>query len=263
MGGPRLEDENELRERRALKRARLHDRLDELLDEREALEASVAASEFVPLGGKARATYAAVADFAADVAGELTIWTSLQPYLLGETPEANTIVMLRERLGLAERLMGSSGGQGEAQALDGARMAVTCLPLDISEIREQLLALSRGDETSLFRRSVRKQGERTNQSQLARCQVRALQYDAYMKSQGKKASVRQEEIAKAFGISSWDTIRKWRKPCERVLGRDLVQYLVGLASLGFIEGHGEGLEGLGVEAAGEEYLRVMNAPKSP
>lgn len=250
------------RERRAGERARLHARLDELLDEREALESALEASDLVVLGGKARAGYAATVDFAADVAGEVITWTSLQPYFPGEGARKNTLVMLVERLRLAARLLGSPGGQRTARGLGGRGIPVSCLSLDVTEISEQLLAVSRGDETALFRREVRKQGERTNQSRLARCQLRALQYDRYLESKGLKAAGRRAEIVDAFGVSDWDTVRKWRKPCERILGRELVEYLLGLAAAGHVEGHGEGPGGLGVRAAGEEYLRVMNSSRT-
>lgn len=253
--------EKELREKRASARARLHAKLDQILDQREAIEASAATSEVSVLGGGARAVYSDVADFAAEVAGEVVIWTSLQPYFMGEGAQKNTLVMLRERLGILQRLLCSPGGSEEAKTLDGRGIPVTCLPLDITEIRKQLLSLAEGDITELFKRPEGKSGAKRNKSLLARCQLRALQYDALLKLRGIKAKARHDLIRDAFGIDDWDTIRKWEKSCERNLAPGVARFLLDLASVGVIEGHGPQPDGLGLDAAGEEYRAVARATK--
>lgn len=94
----------------------------------------------------------------------------------------------------------------------------------------ELAAINAGDEPRLFAsiKAKRSKGLGTNAYRLASSQLRALEWDAILDTRGLSPSDRHLQLHQAFG-AQWDTMSRWRGPCEKRLGSVTVSRSIEIA----------------------------------
>jgi len=113
-------------------------------------------------------------------------------------------------------------------------------PTDIDELSpssiiEEIEAVAHGDAAKLIRRGVPRDGAPSSQGssgfayRLACLQLRAFEWEAYLRNSGTRTLDRHVAIAQAFDVD-WDTIRKWKAPCRMRIGPVRFDRAVRLAS---------------------------------
>lgn len=118
--------------------------------------------------------------------------------------ERQALGELASRLAIAGQIFGEHDGRDRRYSVRAAAR----------EVR----SIANGDAPKVLanRRSV--SGQPANAFRLAQLRVVALQWDAFLKANGLKASERQSMIAAAYAETSWDVIRKWKAPVRQLLG---------------------------------------------
>lgn len=201
-------------------RARLHDLLDRIIDQRENLQGWLAESPFInALLGKpvdpnsqaamnlantgARLAFAEMIKLAVEALGparSLTLPTA--------TDDPENI-----RWALWLRL------QRVAPLIDGASSGMfgkSGFPLP--RVLDELENLSYGDIGTIFRAPPRKPSQRRNRGKLAKLRLKALAWDRWLQqSEGLSALDAHSAIEQAYR-TEWEAIRKWKSACRGILG---------------------------------------------
>lgn len=197
-------------------RRRLHERLDEVLDQRSALEPEASINTLGQLaahyagnasdGVKARPLFFQVAELARDIIGE-NLRNAVLLSVSVERKRPREIV--KDWLALVHPLL------TQWPAL-GAPTKVT-----VYDVLDGLSALDAGEIQPLFKANTGK-NRRPNRWSMARTKLEALIWKKRLLAMGvhdKEASFR---VTVAFG-EQWETIRKWRPQCESILGEEHVK----------------------------------------
>jgi len=131
--------------------------------------------------------------------------------LMADAPLADQIDVLVQRLKLASQLFPDDRIDSVATLQAAA---------------EEITAIQHGDEPRIFVRPPAKQGRWINAYRIAGRQLRALEWDAYLRGLGWTPAQRHNAVAMAFG-ATWTTIARWNKPIARELGDDRLQDAIG------------------------------------
>lgn len=270
-----MKDDTEKQERRLAFREKLHRKLDQLLDSREKIEDVLAdlniPSEIeeqdrddsdywsIDIGSRAVWLHHRVIEFAAEVVGEAVTWYSLIPRFEESSDRSATLKYLADRLKGVRKLIGVPSGKSKAVAMDGREIKVPGRPLDVEEIWNELVFLAHGDKSPMFEREKRGRGRKGHEYRVAHREVEAFIFDAKLQGQGLKPGVRHQMIVEAFEVSSWDTIRKWKPRCMRIIGKYQFGMLVGAEKIGPHDEQDMPAIQLALEAAGKAYQAALRA----
>jgi hypothetical protein len=241
-------------------RRKLHERLDQLLDKRSALEpegpfnslgrlANLHA-EIASRGIEARPLFFQAAELARDVIGE-----DLRNGVLNSVSaqRKQPRQMVRDWLGLVHPLL----TQWPAW--------VTPAKITLYDVLDGLSALDAGEIQPLFKANTGK-NRRANRWSLAKAKLDALVWKKRLLTMGIPEKEASFQVTVAFS-EQWETIRKWKSQCEAILGPEHVKlelYFAGSDSDPYIGTHPvrtgmfanrpiDPIESL--RAAGREYQR--------
>lgn len=142
--------------------------------------------------------------------------------------------------------------------------------LSIWKVMDGLSALDAGEIQPLFRAETGR-NRRANRWTLARCKLEALVWKKRLIALGMTEKRANHKITVAFG-EQWDTIRKWRDQCSRILGAAHVASMLTFAAGPtdpFLNGR-RGMFGAsapldhekGLAADGERYREELNKVSS-
>lgn len=98
--------------------------------------------------------------------------------------------------------------------------------------REELLALAAGDAPRIFVAQEGVKGRPINAYRRARHQLRALAWEAVLRSYNNSTADTHNLVATAYG-EEWTTIARWKEPVIRELGQDQYDRVMRDASRGF------------------------------
>jgi hypothetical protein len=90
--------------------------------------------------------------------------------------------------------------------------------LSVFEVLDALSALDAGEIRPLFVANTGK-NRRANRWSLARAKLEALAWKKRLVALGHSEKDASYQVTVAFG-EQWDTIRKWKRQCEQILGSD-------------------------------------------
>ena len=180
-----------------------------LLDDRRRIEKTIEADGVDAARADANGMVRNVATLAKLILGD----EILDIALLKDRPDEDPLLVAWHRLQLASPLIG--GGQ------DDFYLA----------LHNEIVAVLAGDAPQLFRRRSTRRGKDANVAyQVAHVKLEALKWDAFFTAFGEQESGRMR-ITNAFGQSSWDTVRKWKGPCEIAFGREHVAAALAAATV--------------------------------
>jgi hypothetical protein len=130
----------------------------------------------------------------------------------------------------------------------------------IADVAAEAAAVAGGDYPVLFAPVAPKQGKRRDTYTRAMAQLRALQWDAYLRGMGMPREARRETITEAFGITT-DAMDKWlQRDLPATLGADVVDLHVRIAAregendLWFTSG---GTDNRQLQMDGRAYKRIL------
>lgn len=95
----------------------------------------------------------------------------------------------------------------------------------VENLSMELSLLESGDEPDLLSPAPRKPGQGKRPGRIAFLRTQALQWLEYMRTHRIERMVRNDLVSKAYGADP-ESIRKWRKACERILGEDTVRWRI-------------------------------------
>lgn len=102
----------------------------------------------------------------------------------------------------------------------------------IASLQSEFLALANDDTPRLFDRIERgAAGVRQNTYRLAPLKLRALGWEAFLRSRGLKAGQAQNMVSDGFG-KTWEAIRGWKAATSQALGAENVEFFLERASQG-------------------------------
>lgn len=99
----------------------------------------------------------------------------------------------------------------------------------VTRAADEVLAIANGDAAFLLSEFARPQGRPINAYRLARHQLRALEWHAFLRHAGNSPASAQNAVAEAYG-STWTTINRWKVQAERELGKDFVRNALSRAA---------------------------------
>jgi hypothetical protein len=87
----------------------------------------------------------------------------------------------------------------------------------LAELTQEIVDMDGGDIPTVLAREKRYPGQAKQPTRIARLRLHALCWNAHLKAKGIPTSERQAAICQAYK-AAWDSVRKWREPCEATLG---------------------------------------------
>lgn len=194
-------------------RKQLHDRLDQILDRRSAIEpeqenALLPYLHYTPLAVKredAHALWIAVIALAKDILGDFVRTAAIDRLYDHESEQRQ--LLKGWFLDLYPLLFTSP------------QTTLAIAPkseLTVFDVIDALSALDAGEIRPLFLANTGK-ARRANRWSLANRKLEALVWKRRLRALGHAEKAANFEITKAFG-EQWDTIRKWKTQCQDILG---------------------------------------------
>lgn len=111
--------------------------------------------------------------------------------------------------------------------MEGGELPLSSMSL--SKVSQEVRAIANGDAAILLAEFPSVQGRPINAYRLARHQLRALEWHAYLRHVGNGPAIAQNAVATAYGVT-WASINRWKTPIERELGDAVVKRAIERAT---------------------------------
>lgn len=128
------------------------------------------------------------------------------------------------------------------------------------DLFDEIAAMDGGDTPLILAPEKRSPGQGRRPYHIARLRLRALCWHEHLKAKGIPASQRQTALSGAYR-ATWDSIRKWREPCEKLIDDAWIQDRLRMATRDFWGSYENDDWQPALERDGAQYYEIWSSQR--